>query len=191
MTEAEDDFSIPESERDSFASYERFLNSKHRRSKYYDETEDEFFAELPRRKLKRSCKTSASRAILRDVDMESSTSPEEFDERIHVKVKSHDEKVAEAKQKLKEREELRAAKMEERKKESVPVVEKASKDVANSGNAAGHDSKDKEAKIETIEGAKDVEMDSSPTKKVKCEPIDETIKDQGDTKDCVKAEQNN
>ena len=105
LTEEEDP-SIPEDEDASFASYVGGKGNKRNKSKHlystYQrvpsrpyaaaqrnyESEDDNFSALPRQRLSRSCKNPAVRPIL-DIDIPSSSSPEEFDESIHVMSKAY------------------------------------------------------------------------------------------------------
>ncbi len=96
----EEDPSIPESENASFESYKKGSNKKSGRgrgSRYshnrlpsrpylaaQSESEDDFFATLPRKKLSRACKSNPTNKPIMDIDIPTSSSPEEFDETIHV-----------------------------------------------------------------------------------------------------------
>ena len=107
----EDDFSIPESENASWdscpksgkrrgagvakSSRKRSAANRRMAAHYADlkrqaESDDEeFFADMPRQRLSRRCKTAASKRAFHEFDeIPSSSSPEEFDERIHVRTKA-------------------------------------------------------------------------------------------------------
>ena len=111
----EDDFSIPESENASWDSGARSgkrgaaKRSRHVRKAAAnqrmaahnanlkrqaiaagsDEDDRELFEDMPRQRLSRRCKTAASKTMFHEFDeIPSSSSPEEFDERIHVRTKA-------------------------------------------------------------------------------------------------------
>jgi len=209
----DDDFSIAASERDSFVSFEmrnatRLAAARKARAKYEGETDDEFFAELPRRKLKRACKNPASRAMVRDLDVESSTSPDEFDERIHVRVKTLEEKVAEAEAKKKEQANKRKEKEShasnstdqsrdkkrsaspEKKSDKVSSQKKDVKPVLSKDVKSAKDAEVVKREVTENEDAEvtDTEM-GSPSKKVKSEPnLDDSMNGDGAAREHAKNE---
>jgi len=211
----DDDFSIAASERDSFVSFEmrnatRLAAARKARAKYEGETDDEFFAELPRRKLKRACKNPASRAMVRDLNVESSTSPDEFDERIHVRVKTLEEKIAEAEAKKKEQANRRNEKKESHaknsadqpgdKKRSASPEKKSAKVSSQKKDVKPEQSKDVKSASDAQNAVKrevtenedaevtDTEM-GSPSKKVKSEPnLDDSMNGDGSAREHAKNE---
>lgn len=106
----EDDFSIPESETASWdsgprsgkrgaraaKSVQRRSAGHQRKAAHYanlkrqaESDDEEYFADMPRQRLSRRCKTAATKKSFLEFDeIPSSSSPEEFDERIHVRTKA-------------------------------------------------------------------------------------------------------
>ena len=107
----EDDFSIPESENASWdscpksgkrrgagvaissrkgsAANQRMAAHYANVKRHVESDDEEFFADMPRQRLSRRCKTAAFKRAFHEFDeFPSSSSPEEFDERIHVRTKA-------------------------------------------------------------------------------------------------------
>ena len=152
--------------------------------RYYLESEDEFLASLPRRKLTRACKSAGSRAIM-DIDIPSSSSPEEFDEAIHVKT-NYNRGPNQAKST--DDAKLAAEKSNANSKLSSNVKQEASVEANTEFNST-------ELKIEKFESVlesvieNEIEM-GSPAKKVKSDHLEEPVNDRKDSQEHEIAEDN-
>lgn len=72
--------------RGGYATYGRLPSRPYAAVQNYESEDDAAYGKLPRKKYSRACKHPAARPIL-DIDIPSSSSPEEFDETIHVMTK--------------------------------------------------------------------------------------------------------